>query len=185
MTSLNQGLRKLKGIWGKTLKFDVSGFPSFFRYIGEEFTCIYCNGKAIAKSGWVMFCSSDCRKKAYADLGFEFPKSSFNIEEGKRIINNNGYVEIFYKGRWVVEHRLVVALHLGRQLKKGEQIHHKDGNRSNNDLSNLELRINAHGSGFDSLHSRDLMRVLSEKERLCKLLLLMTTRLKWLENQRP
>ena len=36
---------------------------------------------------------------------------------------------------------------LGRALQKGEQVHHKDGDRANNDPENLELRTGNHGSG--------------------------------------
>lgn len=50
-------------------------------------------------------------------------------------------------GRWIRQHRKVMAEHLGRPLRRGEQVHHKDGDRSNNDISNLELRIGSHGSG--------------------------------------
>lgn len=37
------------------------------------------------------------------------------------------------------EHRLVMEAHLGRRLERNEVIHHKDGDKSNNALTNLEL----------------------------------------------
>lgn len=37
--------------------------------------------------------------------------------------------------------RYVMEEHLGRPLESKEQIHHKDGNPLNNDISNLEIRL--------------------------------------------
>lgn len=47
----------------------------------------------------------------------------------------------------VFEHRLALAHKLGRALSTTETVHHRDGNRANNDPSNLELRVGAHGPG--------------------------------------
>lgn len=50
-------------------------------------------------------------------------------------------------GRAVLEHRLVMARELNRPLRPGEQVHHRDGDRANNAIANLELRAGPHGSG--------------------------------------
>lgn len=39
----------------------------------------------------------------------------------------------------ISEHRLIMQRHLGRILRSDELVHHKDGNRLNNDISNLEV----------------------------------------------
>lgn len=39
----------------------------------------------------------------------------------------------------VYEHRLIMELKLGRYLEPGEQVHHKDGDKTNNEPSNLAL----------------------------------------------
>lgn len=44
-----------------------------------------------------------------------------------------------FGGGYVLEHRYIIELQLGRYLTKTEVVHHKDKNPKNNDLSNLEL----------------------------------------------
>ena len=51
------------------------------------------------------------------------------------------------KLKYALEHRIVMARHLGRPLQKNETVHHIDGNKQNNDLSNLQLRRGKHGKG--------------------------------------
>jgi len=42
-------------------------------------------------------------------------------------------------GGYILEHRLVIAKYLKRCLDKTELVHHKDGDRQNNIISNLVL----------------------------------------------
>lgn len=48
---------------------------------------------------------------------------------------------------YAAEHRLVVARQLGRPLADAESVHHRNGDRSDNRVSNLELWSTAHPSG--------------------------------------
>ena len=58
---------------------------------------------------------------------------------------SNGYVKDYLPREGdtparVVEHdRLLMERKLGRKLKYNETVHHKDGDRQNNDPANLEL----------------------------------------------
>jgi len=51
------------------------------------------------------------------------------------------------KGSYALEHRIKIARHLGRLLLESETVHHINGDRSDNCLSNLQLRIGRHGKG--------------------------------------
>jgi len=55
------------------------------------------------------------------------------------IYSNNPYYPMAQATGYVLEHRLVVAQELGRCLLPQEKVHHKDGDKTNNTKSNLEL----------------------------------------------
>lgn len=59
--------------------------------------------------------------------------------------DDHPYVAMRMGSGYVLEHRLIMAQSLGRLLAPDETVHHIDGDRQNNDLSNLQLRFGAHG----------------------------------------
>lgn len=77
--------------------------------------------------------------------------------KGGRHTDANGYVMVWNpshpnaKGgrdrNYVAEHRMVMSDYLGRPLLKTEQVHHKNGDRSDNRLENLELWTTSQPSG--------------------------------------
>lgn len=49
---------------------------------------------------------------------------------------------------YVPQHRLIIARSLGRPLSRHETVHHINGQRDDNRLSNLQLRQGRHGKGI-------------------------------------
>ncbi|HKY40764.1 MAG TPA: HNH endonuclease [Polyangiaceae bacterium] len=78
--------------------------------------------------------------------------------KGGRSKNQEGYALVLLNERhpfwsmsnsagYVLEHRLVMARKLKRPLRPNETVHHIDGDKTNNKISNLQLRQGRHGNG--------------------------------------
>lgn len=65
-------------------------------------------------------------------------KEVLTVEFEKKL-NYNGYISIFIDGRWIYEHKYIVEQFIGRELKKGEVVHHINGIKTDNRISNLML----------------------------------------------
>lgn len=59
----------------------------------------------------------------------------------KERVQKNGYVTVCIGNKKYYKHRLVMEEYLGRKLERNEQVHHKNGNKLDNNIENLELQI--------------------------------------------
>lgn len=66
-----------------------------------------------------------------------------------RLREYDGYLYMSEENNRYAVHRRVMEEHLGRKLRSDELVHHKDGNKKNNALENLELHTR-------SSHMRDV-----------------------------
>lgn len=98
----------------------------------NDFVCVHC-GKAFQayRQTGRKYCSLAC-----SNLGRGGPKAP----NGSGCVGVHGYRYVRIGGKRKLEHRAVMESHLGRPLGRTEVVHHKDGNKLNNTISNLELK---------------------------------------------
>lgn len=90
-----------------------------FKLLGSQLT-----------NGWGSYCSKKCESAA--------SQHRF-VKNGYWCVKSDGHPKAYAKG-YYYEHILLIEKQIGRRLQDDEVVHHKDGNRLNNDISNLELK---------------------------------------------
>lgn len=85
------------------------------------------------------FCKGYCRTHYQRQKIHGDPNIILTNEKGKGSIDNNGYRRFHRSNIIVFEHREIMEKYLGRKLLPEENVHHKNGDRLDNRIENLEL----------------------------------------------
>lgn len=96
------------------------------------------------------------------------PEITLIAKRGKGHLRKDGYRIITIGKRSIMEHRWVMQQHIGRKLLKTEFVHHKNGVRDDNRLSNLEIWNRTQPSGQRAkdkiAHAKEILALYGSKK---------------------
>jgi len=128
--------------------------------------CRKCRSLAAAEKRVCNECGQPCSAKGRRcrDCGYRM-RELRKREIGTLYNADNGYVEVYVPDHpnamangICLEHRFAMSEHLGRALLPGENVHHKNGVRSDNRIENLELWTTNQPSGQRAVDALDWAR---------------------------
>ena len=161
----HQGMVDRGRLGGRPVTLPIDGYKDFKVARGYEI------GRPRDTNRFILIACTLCGEERWVRLLGGKPETTYCRQcasrakaNGKRVSGNKGYIQIkLYPGDffysmaradgYVMEHRLVMAKHLGRALEEWEAVHHKNGNKTDNRVANLELtdrqnHISDHNTGY-------------------------------------
>lgn len=105
--------------------------------------CAHCGAIFQPRKATSKYCSRPCARKK---------NGGHNRKDESWWLNSNGYIEgrVWVNGqqRRVKQHRWVMERHLGRRLMTDENVHHINGVKTDNRLSNLQVMSHSEHSAM-------------------------------------
>ena len=119
-----------------------------FRSNNRKFIWVAC--QTCGKERWVPFFvklnkpqSLNCRTCVRMGKTYALKRGQYETNEGYVVVwipPDSFFSSMTHRGRhYLLEHRLIMATHLGRCLHPWEIVHHKNGIRDDNRIENLQL----------------------------------------------
>lgn len=138
---------------------------------------LYDHGQKISNIASEFNVSEETIRKLLHKLETKIRPKGTKYQEGARKEDSRGYILIKKANKWVLEHRFVMSEFIGREIKNNEHVHHKDGNRKNNNVDNLEIITRTqhgklhHGVGNDKI--KEIQELYRSKTKVREIAIIM------------